>query len=309
MSLKNCNFANYSSADLSSHDRFIFSGRRGTGKTTAIKKFIAEGHSAVWLCQSSKTVSLTIHNFVPPQLAKDLPPIEELTVEDFPTFKFGYGAVRVLPKTAIVNAKATGIYIGDSVPDLIVNDEIIRSDGRYAYTNEPEMVDDLAFTIGRTGKVPKILCACNPAFPPNENNNPYSIAWNVDLLGEGSYVDKKGLVTLVKGTADCSDCFGKKVGLDAEKRTWSAHLSTGGNTFEVNGKAIRVVMIGTGAYVGMAETGDICAVVNGRYTPEVYSTAVCKFILQCRMLHRKMLVVFDSFEAQLLFFEFIKDRG
>lgn len=301
-------FCNLSRIDMSDTDRVVLAGRRGTGKTTSIKKAIADGLTAVWLVQSAKTLQQTLSAFVPQHLRNVLPDVEDVSSGDFPDFKFGDGSVIMIPKTFIVKARDTGVYCRGSIPRIIVSDEIIRTDGRYAFATEPEMIDDLAFTIGRTGEVPKIICAGNPAFPPNENNNPYSIAWNIDMLGEGVYTDKMGRKTMVLGTADCKDCFGERVGIDAETRTWSKHLSSGGQTFEVNGKFIRIVPICGGLYVGTARSGEICAVINGRYTPEAYAPAVCKFILECRTYHRKMLVVYDSFEAQLLFFALIKDR-
>lgn len=300
-----CDFLAVSDEHLNGVDRVVYAGRRGTGKSTAIKRYISEGRRAIWMART-KDLARTFHTrFVTPATANILPEVELMSDGDLPEFGFGDGAVRVVPYTMITALRDTGIDVGGKQAQLIISDEIIRTDGRYI-RNEPKLLDDLAGTIGRSGDLPKIVCACNPN-PKDPSANPYSAAWFANFGVEGDY-EHDGLITRVIGTADCCDCFGRRIGVDPEPSdAWCAHLNSGGDVVGVNGGAIRVKWYRGWLYVGLADPSEGEVFMrNGVYSPIGSSARGVNFTVMCRQAHSEECVLYDSFEAQMLFYALIR---
>lgn len=300
-----CDYLTVTDEDFVGVDRVVYAGRRGTGKSTAIKRYIAEGRTAIWLARSKARAAVFPSLFVPPATRGVLPMPEMVDGGDMPLFTFGEGAVRIVPYTMITAIRDTGVDVNGKQAEFIVSDEIIRTDGRYI-RNEPALLDDLAGTVGRSGDLPKIICACNPN-PSDPNANPYASAWFVNFGVEGVY--KHGNhATRVIGTANCRDCFGKKIGVDpSPSDVWCAHLDHGGDVVTVNGAGIRVRWFKEWVYVGTAEGGDVL-MKDGVYSPTANTARGARFILACKQAHAEGSVVYDSFAAQMLFYALIRAK-
>ena len=300
-----CEFLRVTDNDFLGVDRVVYAGRRGTGKSTAIKTYIAEGHSVIWLARSKARAESFPALFVPPATRDILPTVEMVDGGDMPSFVFGRGAVRVVPYTMITAIRDTGVDVIGDQAEFIISDEIIRTDGRYI-RNEPHLIDDLAGTIGRSGNIPKIICACNPN-PSDPNANPYATAWFANFGVEGDYTHN-GSTTRVIGTANCKDCFGRPIGVDpASSDIWCAHLDHGGDVVCVNGGSIRVRWFRDWLYVGLADGGEVL-MKNGSYTPAASAVSGWRFIVACKQAHAEGTVLYDSFAAQMLFYALIRAK-
>ena len=304
--LKNkCDFLRVAKQDFCGVDRVVYAGRRGTGKSTAIKAYIAEGHSVIWLARSKARAETLPTLFVPPATRDILPAVEMVDGGEMPCFTFGGGVVRIVPYTLITAIRDTGVDVNGKQAEYIVSDEIIRPDGRYI-RNEPHLIDDLAGTVGRSGDVPCIICACNPN-PSDPNANPYAAAWFANFGVEGDYTHD-GRKTRVIGTANCKDCFGKPIGFDpAPSDSWCAHLTSGGDVVSVNGQSIRVRWYRDWVYVGIAEGGEVL-MKNNSYSPTANTARGSRFILACKQAHAEGVVLYDSFAAQMVFYALIRAK-
>lgn len=298
-------FAELSDRDLYGCDRYIYSGRRGTGKSTAIKRWIASGKHVVWIAATKVRSSQTPRWFVPPAVAHLLPEVEQTVEGDTPEFRFGNGHVVVLPRSMIEGVRDTGLSVDGKQAQAIVCDELIKVSGRYV-RNEPLLLDDLAGTLGRSGERPIIIGACNPT-PERENAQPYAYKWRADFSCEGDYEDKNHFITRIRGTGDCDDCFNLKIGVDATEKTWATHLETGGTVVSVNGESIRCRGFYGWFYVGLAEGGD-ALMDRDRYTALANTGIGMRFITELRQAFDERRVVFDSFEAQMRFYELIRAK-
>lgn len=296
---KTCNWCEFP-ADIKT-DRLALLGRRGTGKSTAVKKAIADrGLTVIWIARTKELAAGMADRFVPPAVADVLPKVEDYTPDVFPEWRLGDGWVRVVPIRSAAALRDTGIDVHGRQADLIVNDEAIRPDGLYA-RREPELLDDLAGTIGRSGKLPKIVIIGNPT----TNACPYAYAWRVNLLVEGVY-EHKGMSTEVIGTAGCKDCFGRKIGRDPEPVEYAAHLSDGGDVIVVNGCGLRVRWVNEWLYAGLADADGPVMMTEGRMSALSYRPAAIKLLLKLRASVDAGQVVYDSFEAQMRLYELLR---
>lgn len=292
-------------------DRVFISGRRGTGKSTGLKQKIdSEAAPVIWITDTVGLSETLPARFVPPAVAHLLPTPELVAGGDFPLFRFGSGAVRLITWRQIHKIRETGIDVDGKQAVAIIHDEAIRRDTAYI-RDEPYLLDDLAVTLGRSGVTPVIVVAGNPN--PYDggryaNANPYSFSWRVDILAEATYTHE-GRTTQVIGTADCKDCFGRAIGLDATKREYAPHLDAGGDLVSVDGVTLRIREIAGGVYVGLA--GDEQAtplMVRGRLTADTFKAKTTRFLLACRRALDNDTVVFDSFEAQVAFYRLLNVR-
>ena len=275
-------------------DRLLIMGRRGTGKSTGVKVWLSEGHTAVYVTTTQKHAVNFANSFVHPTVSNILPSVEVCEEREF---KFGRGVFKVICWSDILNIRDTGLSVANTVPEVIIHDEAIRVDSRYR-TNAPELLDDLAGTLGRSGKPPKIVLIGNPI----NNINPYSTHWRVNVLVEGSYTNN-GKTSVVVGTAKCDDCFGKKVGVDAAAQSpWCKHLNSGGSVVKVNGRGLRLRSVSGWLYVGTAPPEGEAFVVNNRYTARFYTPSGTDFVYKARQAFYDNKVLFDSFEAELDFY-------
>ena len=282
----------------------MISGRRGTGKSTGWKICVAEGANFI-VCTRTKALARTLPGrIVPPTLSNKLPVPEVLIDgdEDSPLFKFGDGCVKVVSLGAVSSIRDTGVSVDGKQADAILLDEFRPTNGRYL-RNEPLLLDDLAATVGRSGKIPPVIVIGNP----ESNKNPYSYLWRVNTLAEGIYTHN-GATTEVVGTSDCRDCFGRKIGTDATASVYAEHLTKGGDVITVDGHSIRVRQIGGWLYVGLADREGVRLMYKGTYTPTALTSAGTKFILECKQSMYDDKVVFDSFEAQMIFYELLRAR-
>lgn len=285
-------------------DRLVIAGRRGTGKSTGLKQMINEGAAVVWVVDTKELAQTLPGRFVPAATAKLLPVPEPVDAGDvYPLFRFGDGAVRVVTWRQIPQLRDTGLSVDDRQADAIIRDEVFRTDGAYQ-RNEPELLDDLAFTLGRSGKTPVIICAGNP---PERNATPYSFIWRCNVLNEGLY-KHDGLTTFVRGTADCKDCFGRVIGRDALTAVYARHLATGGTVVSVDNVNIRIRPVASGLYVGKAddELDAHILMQRGRWTIEALSPKGTHFIMDCRKALDANKVVFDSFDAEVAFYRLLR---
>lgn len=291
-------YYNFDSDSKAEADRVLIMGRRGTGKSTGVKKWVADGHFALFVAPTIKHAETLPSRFVPPAVKHLLPAVEEAEDENGDKqYKFGNGCFKVIAWSDILNIRDTGLSVADVQPEAVIHDEAIRVDGRYK-KEAPELLDDLAATLGRSGTMPKIVLIGNPI----DNNNPFSTHWRVDLLTEGVY-EYGGKSSKVVGTASCKDCFGRFIGVDASSKSkWVSHLSTGGEVVQVNGRFLRVRWVSGFLYCGTAEEGGEAFIVNNRYTALFYTPRGTKFVFECRQAYYNKKVVFDSFEAQLDFY-------
>jgi hypothetical protein len=283
-------------------DRLLVAGRRGTGKSTGTKLCVAEDGARVLWCTRTKTLSKRLPDrFVPPKVRGILPDPERLPSDpDYPLFKFGRGAVQTLPLTMVTAMRDTGISVDGYQADAIILDECFPPDGRYK-RDEPLLLDDLAGTVGRSGTMPPIICLGNPI----SNRNPYAYQWHVNVLSEGCY-EFNGRTTEVKGTAACRDCFGKAIGVDASPAVYAAHLDQGGDVVTVNGKGLRVRAVGSWLYVGTADVSPVIMMHRGHYTPQALTGDGTRFLLHCKQALFSDCCVFDSFDAELTFYELMR---
>lgn len=283
-------------------DRLIIGGRRGTGKSTAVKQAVNDGLHVIYLSRTRGLSASVYKRFVPPAVKSILPDVEDVVedIPDMPVWTFGRGAVRSVPMTAIPDLRETGIDVKGHQADLIVNDEALRTDGRYV-RREPDLIDDLAATIGRSGKLPKIVVIGNPV----DNKNPYSYTWRADVCTEGLY-RRGGMTTRVIGTADCKDCFGRHIGIDASTSTWAPHVDTGGAVLTVNGEGIRLMRYKGWMYCGLAEPSDTVMMVSDRYTTTATRTQGIKYLLMLKQMEDGGKVLYDSFEAQMIFYTLLR---
>lgn len=274
-------------------DRLLIMGRRGTGKSTGVKKWLCEGKTAVYIVSTQKNASGFGQRFVHPSVKHILPEVEACEEG----YKFGSGAFAVVCWSDILNIRDTGLSVAGKVPDIIVHDEAIRVDGRYKH-NAPELLDDLAGTLGRTGRLPKIVIIGNPI----NNANPFSTHWRLNCLVEGEYI-YNGKKSVVVGTAYCTDCFGRPVGVDASPGSaYVKHLSGGGTVVTIESRGLRVRQVADCLYVGTAEACGPVFVKNGRYTSAFYRPGGTEFVYNCRQAYYDGRVLFDSFDAELDFY-------
>lgn len=274
-------------------DRLLVMGRRGTGKSTAVKRWIADGHTAVYVVATQKQAAAFARRFVHPNTAHILPQVEECEAE----YKFGSGAFAVASWSDILNIRDTSLSVAGTVPEVIIHDEAIRVDGRYKQS-APELLDDLAGTLGRSGTPPKVVVVGNPL----NNINPYSTHWRLNCLAEGEY-RHAGKVSVVVGTAECRDCFGRRIGIDATAAGgYVPHLSHGGVVVTVEERGLRLRVVGNILYVGVADPGGECFIRDARYTSAFYTTGGTNFIYKCRQAYYDGRVAFDSFDAELDFY-------
>lgn len=287
------NFYNFATDSRRECDRLLIMGRRGTGKSTGVKRWLSEGKTAVYVVATQKAAASFAHRFVNPAVAHLLPKVED----GEEGCKFGAGAFAVISWSDIPNIRDTGLSVAGKIPDIIVHDEAIRVDGRYKH-GAPELLDDLAGTLGRTGRPPKIVVIGNPI----NNTNPFSTHWRLNCLVEGEY-QYNGKKSVVVGTADCVDCFGKPIGVDAASgNIYTKHLCTGGTVVVVESRGLRVRQIGGCLYAGVAEPQGTVFVKNGRYTSAFYRPGGTEFVYNCRQAYYEGRVVFDSFTAELDFY-------
>ena len=291
-------YYDFNADSKSTADRILIMGRRGTGKSTGVKKWVAEGHFAVFVAPTIKHAETLPQRFVPPAVKHILPIVEDAEDENGDKqYKFGSGGFKVIAWSDILNIRDTGLSVAGVQPEVIIHDEAIRADGRYK-REAPELLDDLAVTLGRSGTMPKIVLIGNPI----DNNNPFSTHWRVDILTAGEY-ESNGRPSKVVGTYDCKDCFGKPIGVDASTSVkWVSHLSTGGDVVQVNGRFLRVRWVSGFLYCGTADYGGEAFIVNNRYTALFYTPRGTKFVFECRQAYYSKKVLFDSFEAQLDFY-------
>lgn len=274
-------------------DRLLIMGRRGTGKSTGVKKWLCEGKTAVYIVSTQKNAVGFGQRFVHPSVKHILPEVEACEEG----YKFGTGAFAVVCWSDILNIRDTGLSVAGKVPDIIVHDEAIRVDGRYKH-NAPELLDDLAGTLGRSGRLPKIVIIGNPI----NNANPFSTHWRLNCLVEGEYISN-GKKSVVVGTADCTDCFGRPVGVDASSGSaYVKHLSNGGSVVTIESRGLRVRQVAGCLYVGTAEACGPVFVKNGRYTSAFYRPGGTEFVYNCRQAYYDGRVLFDSFDAELDFY-------
>ena len=285
-------------------DRYILAGRRGTGKSTGAKLAAAEDGARVIWCVRTKTLARGIAGrFVAPAVRHVLPQPEPIDSDpDMPLFTFGRGAVQVVPLTMITALRDTGISVDSHQEDAIILDECFPPDARYK-RDEPQLLDDLAATVGRSGVIPPVICIGNPV----SNKNPYSYTWRVNVLSEGIYTHDS-ISTEVKGTADCCDCFGRRIGVDAGQTLYAAHLDNGGDVVTVNGRGLRVRSIRSWLYVGLADPTGTVLMRRGSYTPESLTSAGTRFLLECKQALYSDRCIFDSFEAEMIFYELTRAR-
>ena len=288
-------------------DRLFISGRRGTGKSTGIKAAVAglndlypDGLRVIWLARTKELAASMPDRFVPPAVAGVLPVPSEISTETFPQFCFGRGAVRVLPIRSIPSVRDTGVDVGGAQADAIICDEAIRPDGVYI-RNEPLLIDDLAETIGRNGTLPRIIVAGNPI----TNTCPYAYQWRVNLLAEGIY-SHKGRTTQVVGTKDCRDCFGKRIGIDADAVEYAEHLDSSGDVVTVNGTGLRLLFVRGWLYAGLAEPSQHILMRNGRMTQYALMPKASRLLRDVMTCVDRDAVVFDSFEAQMRLYELLR---
>ena len=295
---------------LDSVDRVIYSGRRGTGKSTGLKLWIAGGRRVIWVARSKRVAPDIPSRFVPPAVADVLPPVELLDDGVLPMFGLGDGVVRVVPITAVSEIRDTGVDVDGCQAEAIVVDELIRPDGRYV-RREPELVDDLAGTVGRSGTRPVIIGACNPPDPPYTNAHPYAYTWHVNVGAEGVY-QRDGYTTRVIGTAHCRSCFdgsSARLGWDPTPEAWAPHLDRGGDVVYVDGVGLRCRTVGGGLYVGLTDDPGTSLMHSGVYAPAAVSGRGSHFLAQCKQMLVEERVVYDSFDAQLTFYKLLRLRG
>lgn len=288
-------------------DRLALFGRRGTGKSVGVKKYIEAGHVALVVANSKEQAESAPVAWVKPNetgLLSD-PEGVDYSIEGSPVFRVGDGFVRVMSINQIIQARVFGAAVAGRQPDLIIQDEVIRVDGRYP-RNAPELLDDLAYTIGRSGDVPKVVVIGNPI----DNRNPYAWRWRINSLIEGDYRDPDGVrITRVCGTSACRDCFGRKIGIDAGAPTeYAPKLTTGGDVLTVNGRSIRVMLIGDWLYVGDADEPGVIIADGGRLTRNAIIGEVGRFLNTCRIMLSAGTVVYSSYDAELTFLEMLGQK-
>lgn len=301
---KECDYFKLSPSLYSDVDRLVIAGRRGTGKSTGVKMAIAEGLHVLVIARTKRLSSTVYRRYVPPAVSSVLPEISEVddSIEDMPQWRFGEGAVRAVPVRAIPDIRETGVDVYGRQADLIINDEALRTDGAYV-PKEPDLLDDLAATVGRSGKLPKIIIIGNP----KDNKNPYSYTWRADVCTEGIYT-RQGMTTRVVGTADCRDCFNRKIGIDAGASTWAPHIDRGGAVYTVNGEGVRLMWYKGWLYCGTADPSDKVLMVDGRYTGEATRARGMKYLLMLRDAEDSGKVVYDSFAAQMILYTLLRLR-
>ena len=282
-------------------DRLLIAGRRGTGKSTGAKQMIARGHKVIWCARTKGLARSLPSRFVPPAVADVLPEVEDRPSDaDMPLFGFGQGVVRVVPLSAVPSIRDTGIDVDGSQAEAIILDEALAPGVRYL-RGEPKLLDDLAETIGRSGSIPPIIVIGNPI----TNACPYAYIWRCNVLAEGVYLcDDR--TTEVRGTSECRDCFGRRIGIDAKPPAYAAHLDRGGDVVEVNGRSIRVIEISGRLYVGAASDPDVTLMARGRYTPDALTGPGSKFLARLTDAYLRDLLIFDSFESELTCYELLK---
>lgn len=284
-------------------DRLIIAGRRGTGKSTGVKLDVASGIPVVWVVDTNELAASLWQRFVPPAVAYMLPAPKPIDDKLAPVFDFGQGRVRVVTWRQIKTLRDTGVDVGGMQAAAIIRDEAFRTDGLYM-RGEPELLDDLAGTLGRSGKLPKIVVIGNP----RSNAQPYSYTWHVNILAEGLYTAGDGLTTQVRGTADCADCFGRKIGVDASTAEYCKTLNSGGQTVNVNGTALRIRELYGRLYVGHADEGAITLLARDRWTTDALRPAGTRFLMRCRRFYDDDMVVYDSFDSELAFYRLLRLR-
>lgn len=294
-------------------DRLAICGRRGTGKSVALRKLVASGVRAVWVTKTKTQARTLPDRFIAPASAELLPEVEVIEGGDFPLFAFGSGKVRVVSFSSIAGLRDTGISVDGQQADVIIRDEVFPRDGMY-YRNEPGLLDDLAGTLGRSGRRPAIIIVGNPPATATSrdqaNAQPYSYLWRIDVLNEGVYTDADGFTTRVQGTADCRDCFGRIIGLDAAHREYAPMLTTGGTLLTVNGRTIRVRAITDGyLYVGPADGDGLVLMRNNRYTQLTLTPDVSRYLIRLRVAHDNDKIVYANYESQLTLFELLRLRA
>lgn len=288
-------------------DRVAIMGRRGTGKSVGVKQAIADGLRALWIVDSKGTARDFPADFVKPNEADVLPAVELVDGSpDSPQFRFGAGYVRVMALSAVVPARQHGAIVVDGQANVIIQDEVIRVDGRYPRACA-SLLDDLAGTVGRTGVLPKIVVLGNPI----DNDNPYSWTWRINTTAAGIYEDDSGKLTRVIGTSDCRDCFGRRIGIDAvDAPIYADRVNVGGVVVIVNGRALRIIDVKGWIYAGDAvATGDEPVLVDhDRLTHAALTGRGCKLIVRCRDAAHRRQVVYSSFNAELIFSELLGRR-
>lgn len=291
---------------LADVDRLLVNGRRGTGKSTGVKLWIASGKRVVWMQRTKDLTTMTPQFFVPPAVADVLPAPEEISGGSYPLFRFGDGLVQCFPIRAADALKQTGVSVGDYQADAIIHDEYIRTDGLYI-RNEPEALDTFAGTAGRSGVMPPIICLGNPLIG-GSNRCPYAHSWRVNLDVVGIYEDRQGRVSRVVSTADCCDCYGKIVGVDAGASRYCEHLSTGGFVVRCDDLYLRIRLIGRGCCVCLADPVPDAPVwyARGRWSYQALTHNALKTLQRLRQIDAEGTAVFDCFEAEAAFYKLIK---
>lgn len=280
-------------------DRLLLNGRRGTGKTTAVKKYIAEQPSAVlWACRSKAVAEKLSERFVQPAVASILPETEP--IGDC-VFSFGRSIVRAVALSEFDKLRDENPSVCGELVDLIIHDEYIRQrDGGYI-RHEPELHDDLAFTCGRGGKIPQLILIGNPV----NNRNPYAYKWRANMLVEGDY-SENGRVSRVIGTSDCRDCFGATIGVDAVRdAVYQPFTLTGGRSFTVNGRSITVQILSAGVAVCKSGSGEE-VMYNDLYMPRFYTPKIQRYFDRLKEAVYRGKVVYDSFDAELTLYDLLR---
>lgn len=265
---------------------------------------VARGHHVIWCTRTKGQAASFPGRFVPPAVADVLPPVELVDGCDseMPLFHFGDGAVRVVPLTMTASIRDTGVDVDGVQAEAIILDEWMPPGGRWL-RDEPRLLDDLAETIGRSGKMPPVIVLGNPT----SNACPYAYVWRCNVLAEGVYMCD-GRTTEVRGTAACKDCFGRKIGVDAKPPVYAAHLDHGGDVVEVNGRCIRVIEIAGRLYVGSASGPDVVLMARGRYTPEALTGPGSRFLARFTDCYLRDRLIFDSFESELTAYELLRAK-
>lgn len=275
-------------------------GRRGTGKSTGVKLAVVDGLHLIYVYRTKDAASSMPDRILPPAVRELFPEPEIVETGRRPQLRLGDGAIRALPIVDVKALRDTGIDVDGHEADGIVLDEAFVPGAAFV-RSEPDLLVDLAGTIGRSGKTPPVIVIGNPI----SNANPYSYAWRVNVLAEGLY-HHNGRTTRVIGTANCKDCFGRRIGQDATSEVYADHLDRGGTVLTVNGRGLRIREIGGWMYAGCANAGDNVVMQRGIYTPLSLTSRVSRFIGLLGQAQLEDRIVFDSFEAQMRLYELLR---
>ncbi len=308
-------FCRLSLDDFGGKKAIILCGRGGTGKSTAAKRLIADGASALWVSRKKWLSEGLASWFVPPSAAALLPEVGENlgTFNDCPAFRFGDGVVQAFYIGNAPDVRETGIASPVGEFDLIVVDDILPPDGKFwsrrgalGSVSEAQLVEDLRGTAGRSGRIPPILGTCNVY--ERGDANPYSYLWRVPLNQEGTFTSADGGIIEVRSTAACACTGARPLTKEPEKADYAGFFEVSGVELAVNGRGVRICpLLGRRIYVRKAASESPRAWMNrGAYTPLATRPDNWRSIRQWRQYYTEGSVIFEDFDRQLTFCELVQ---